>query len=277
MSASTRNNVNRHESIPDVKNQIDIQIGLVGDAQVGKTSLMVKYVQNIFDNEYTQTLGVNFLKKKIKLKQTEIVFSLMDLGGQSEFINMLPLAAVGSSVIIFLFDLTRPKTLKSIKDWYRQSKGLNDLAIPILVGTKFDLFYTMDMKYQEDISLVAIEYSQAMNAPLIFCSTAKSIHIQKIFKIALAKIFNLTLTIDEIKSPGDPLLIYTERANETTLSRSNSHTNNSSSNAKYLRRKSSHNYKSHSSNGTKYNNINNASLSASPVPIKTSYNRYHGP
>ncbi|KAK5780546.1 Ras family GTPase TEM1 PWA37_003179 [Arxiozyma heterogenica] len=275
MSPSTRNNVSRHDPIPDVKNQIDIQIGLVGDAQVGKTSLMVKYVQNIFDNEYTQTLGVNFLKKKIKLKQTEIVFSLMDLGGQSEFINMLPLAAVGSSVIIFLFDLTRPKTLKSIKDWYRQSKGLNDLAIPILVGTKFDLFYTMDMKYQKDISLVAMEYSQAMDAPLIFCSTARSIHIQKIFKIALAKIFNLTLTIDEIKTPGDPLLIYSERANDTTLTRNNSHTNNSSSDTANLRRKTSRNYNSHNRNGANYNNINNAPLSASPVPIRTSYNHHH--
>lgn len=275
MPPSTRNNVSRHDPIPNVKNQIDIQIGLVGDAQVGKTSLMVKYVQNIFDNEYTQTLGVNFLKKKIKLKQTEIVFSLMDLGGQSEFINMLPLAAVGSSVLIFLFDLTRPKTLKSIKDWYRQSKGLNDLAIPILVGTKFDLFYTMDMKYQKDISLVAMEYSQAMDAPLIFCSTARSIHIQKIFKIALAKIFNLTLTIDEIKTPGDPLLIYSERANDTTLNRNNSHTNNSSSDTANLRKKTSRNYSSHNRNGANYNNINNAPLSASPVPIRTSYNYYH--
>ena len=69
-----------HEPIPDVRNQVDLQIGLVGDAQVGKTSLMVKYVQNIFDEEYTQTLGVNFLKRKVKLHSTDIVFSLMDLG-----------------------------------------------------------------------------------------------------------------------------------------------------------------------------------------------------
>ena len=275
MSPSIRNNINRHDPIPDVKNQIDIQIGLVGDAQVGKTSLMVKYVQNIFDNEYTQTLGVNFLKKKIKLKQTEIVFSLMDLGGQSEFINMLPLAAVGSSVIIFLFDLARPKTLKSIKDWYRQSKGLNDLAIPILVGTKFDLFYTMDTKYQKEISLIAMEYSQAMDAPLVFCSTAKSIHIQKIFKIALAKIFNLTLTIDEIKTPGDPLLMYTDRANGAILNRSKGHANNSSSDKINLRRKNSHNYNSHRNNDNNSNHVNNTSLFALPISIRSSYNHQH--
>lgn len=53
-----------NNSIPAVRNQVEVQVGLVGDAQVGKTSLMVKYVQNIYDKEYTQTLGVNFLKRK---------------------------------------------------------------------------------------------------------------------------------------------------------------------------------------------------------------------
>ncbi|CAB4257016.1 Ras family GTPase TEM1 [Maudiozyma barnettii] len=200
--------------VPDVKNQVEIQVGLVGDAQVGKTSLMVKYVQNIFDEEYTQTLGVNFLKRKINLRSTDIVFSLMDLGGQREFINMLPLASVGSSAIIFLFDLTRPETLDSVKEWYRQVYGLNNLAIPILVGTKYDLFIDMDKEYQKQISNTVLEYAQVMNAPIVFSSTAKSINIQKIFKIALSKIFNLTLTIPEITRTGDPLLIYRKFGNQ---------------------------------------------------------------
>lgn len=199
--------------IPDIKSQVDIQVGLVGDAQVGKTSLMVKYVKNVFDDEYTQTLGVNFLKRKVSLHSTDIVFSLMDLGGQREFINMLPLAAVGSSVVIFLFDLTKPKTLVSLKEWYRQVSGLNPLAVPILVGTKYDLFIDTDLEYQREISKTAMEYAQVMDAPLVFSSTAKSINVQKIFKIALAKIFNLTLTVPEIKEIGDPLLMYKSLGN----------------------------------------------------------------
>lgn len=219
----------KHKQIPDVKNQVEIQVGLVGDAQVGKTSLMVKYVQNIFDEEYTQTLGVNFLKRKINLRSTDIIFSLMDLGGQREFINMLPLASVGSSAIIFLFDLTRPETLDSVKEWYRQVYGLNDLAIPILVGTKYDLFIDMDPEYQKQINKTAREYSHVMNAPLVFSSTAKSINIQKIFKIALSKIFNLTLTIPEITHTGDPLLIYRDVGNQNKNMHSKSRTPSSSS------------------------------------------------
>ena len=149
----------------------------------------------------------------MKLHSTDIVFSLMDLGGQKEFINMLPIAAVGSSVIVFLFDLTRPETLNSIKDWYRQVKGLNDIAIPILVGTKYDLLINLSAEYQEQISTAAIDYANVMDAPLIFCSTAESINVQKIFKIALAKIFNLTLVVPEIRDIGDPLLLYKELGN----------------------------------------------------------------
>lgn len=52
--------------------------------QVGKTTLMVKYVENKFDEDYIQTLGVNFMEKSITLRNTEITFSIWDLGGQSE-------------------------------------------------------------------------------------------------------------------------------------------------------------------------------------------------
>ena len=204
-----------HQGLLKARNQVEVQVGLVGDAQVGKTSLMVKYVQNVFDEEYTQTLGVNFLKRKVSIRSTDIIFSIMDLGGQREFINMLPIASVGSSAIVFLFDLTRPETLNSVKEWYRQANGLNEVAVPILVGTKYDLFVDLNQSFQDQVSRTSMEYAQIMNAPLIFCSTAKSINVQKIFKIALSKIFNLTLTIPEINEIGDPLLIYKASGNRS--------------------------------------------------------------
>lgn len=189
-------------------NKVELQVGMVGDAEVGKTSLMVKYVQDIYNNEYTQTLGVNFLKKKVHLGSTEIIFSIFDLGGQKEFVNMLPLTSVGSCCVIFLFDLTRPKTLTSVREWFRQSHGLNADSLAILVGTKYDLFIDMDTEYQERISRTAMKYAQVMNAPLVFSSSACSINVQKIFKIIISKIFGLTLTVPEINEIGDPLLIY---------------------------------------------------------------------
>ena len=54
---------------------------MVGDAQTGKTSLMVKYVEGSFDEDYIQTLGVNFMEKTVSIRNANITFSIWDLGG----------------------------------------------------------------------------------------------------------------------------------------------------------------------------------------------------
>ena len=129
-----------------------IKVGMVGDAQIGKTSLMVKYVEGSWDEDYIQTLGVNFMEKTISIRNTEITFSIWDLGGQREFVNMLPLVCNDAVAILFMFDLTRKSTLNSVKEWYRQGRGFNRTAIPVLVGTKYDSFVGLPQAEQEEIS-----------------------------------------------------------------------------------------------------------------------------
>lgn len=81
-------------------------MGIIGDAQIGKTSLMIKYAEGAYDTEYIQTLGreydvhlflkkkkkfncklflgVNFMEKTILIRKTEITFSIWDLGGKTK-------------------------------------------------------------------------------------------------------------------------------------------------------------------------------------------------
>lgn len=195
------------------KTTFKLKVGLIGDAQVGKTTLMCKYVNSAFDDEYIQTLGIHHLQKKETLKYSNILFTINDLGGQGEFINMLPIVSEGAVAMIYLFDLTQPESLNSIKEWYRQSKGLNEKAISLLVGTKYDLFLDLNPEYQTNISQIATLYSEAMNAPLVFTSTAASINVKIIFKIIVAKAFGLDLAVPEITQIGDPLLIYKKLGN----------------------------------------------------------------
>ncbi|MCJ1290700.1 septum-promoting GTP-binding protein 1 [Xylographa carneopallida] len=190
------------------QSSVVIKVGMVGDAQIGKTSLMVKYVEGSWDEDYIQTLGVNFMEKTISIRNTEITFSIWDLGGQREFVNMLPLVCNDAVAILFMFDLTRKSTLNSIKEWYRQGRGFNKTAIPFLVGTKYDHFVNFPREDQEEISNQARRFAKAMRASLIFSSTSHSINVQKIFKIVLSKAFDLKCTIPEIENIGEPLLIY---------------------------------------------------------------------
>lgn len=189
-------------------NSVSLKVGMIGDAQIGKTSLMVKYVEGTFDEDYIQTLGVNFMEKVVRIKNTEITFSIWDLGGQREFVNMLPLVSNEAVAILFMFDLTRKSTLNSIKEWYRQARGFNKTAIPFLVGTKYDAFLDLPDEDKEEISKQAKRFAKAMRASLIFCSTSHSVNVQKIFKIVLSKAFDLKLTIPELTNIGEPLLIY---------------------------------------------------------------------
>jgi len=83
---------------------------MVGDSQIGKTSLMVKYVEGSFDEDYIQTLGsplllrrqpvnsadtdtveigVNFMEKTISVRKTTITFSIWDLGGLSVLLLLM--------------------------------------------------------------------------------------------------------------------------------------------------------------------------------------------
>eukprot|EP01124_Arcella_intermedia_P025062 TRINITY_DN43_c0_g1_i1.p1 TRINITY_DN43_c0_g1~~TRINITY_DN43_c0_g1_i1.p1 ORF type:complete len:225 (+),score=20.54 TRINITY_DN43_c0_g1_i1:58-675(+) len=190
------------------KNNVVLKVGMVGDASVGKTSLMVKYIENSFDEDYIQTLGVNFMEKTVKVKGTEITFSVWDLGGAREFVNLLPLVCNDASAILFMFDLSRQPTLNSIRDWYRQARGFNQTAMAILIGTKFDIFAKQDQEYQNEVLTMARKFAKSMHAPLIFCSSAYSINVKKIFKIVLAKAFDLKCNVPEITQPGEPIIEY---------------------------------------------------------------------
>ncbi|KAG5416705.1 TEM1 [Candida metapsilosis] len=192
----------------DQNNQVALKIGLIGDSQIGKTSLMVKYVEGSFDEDYIQTLGVNFMDKRIQIRNITIMFSIWDLGGQKEFINMLPLVSNDAVAILFMFDLTRKSTLNSIKEWYRQVRGFNKTAIPFLIGTKYDQFIDLSFQDQIEITQQAKKFGAAMKAPVIFCSTSHSINVQKIFKIILSKAFDLKLNLEEIVNVGEPILIF---------------------------------------------------------------------
>ena len=92
------------------------------------------------------------MEKTISIRNTEITFSIWDLGGQREFVNMLPLVCNDAVAILFMFDLTRKSTLNSIKEWYRQGRGFNKTAIPFLIGTKYDHFINFPREDQEEIS-----------------------------------------------------------------------------------------------------------------------------
>ena len=157
---------------------------------------------------HRQTLGVVPLEKKIILRNTEVNFSIWDLGGQREFLSMLPLVCNEAAAIFFMFDLSNKDSLSSVKEWYRQARGLNRSAAAFLVGTKYDQFLRLSEEKQAEIDKQARKYAKAMKASVVFTSSTHSVNVQSLFKVVLAKVFGLRCTLDQIDTVGEPLLIF---------------------------------------------------------------------
>lgn len=65
------------------------------------------------------------------------------------------------------------------------------------------------------MTLQARRFAKAMKAPLIFCSASHAINIHKIFKVVLAKVFDLKCTVQQITDIGDPIIEYEQSATAT--------------------------------------------------------------
>eukprot|EP00954_Amorphochlora_amoebiformis_P018755 1328216-Amorphochlora_amoeboformis.AAC.3 len=65
---------------------------------------------------------------------------------------MMPLVCNEAVALFFMFDLSRPATLASIRQWYMEARKLNKRAIPFLIGTKFDIFSSMQQSHKEEMT-----------------------------------------------------------------------------------------------------------------------------
>jgi len=190
------------------KKHATVKVGMLGDPAVGKTSLATKYVENEYKEDYIQTLGVLPQEKTVELKNTSITFNVFDLGGDEQFLSMLPMVCNDAVAIMFVFDLTRIATLKNLRNWYTQARVLNKTAHTFLIGTKYDAFAEMKAEDKDEVTKQAIKVAGAMKAPLVFCSAAVGINVQAIFKIIISKVFNVKVNVKQFLKVGEPIIMY---------------------------------------------------------------------
>jgi len=124
---------------------IDYQfkIIIVGDPNVGKTSLILRYTNNAFRRSYVPTLGVHVTDKIFKVEDSVIQLTLWDIGGQVKFETMRQQFYRGSDAVFLVFDLTRIETFNSIPKWFSdvlaQLKSSSDTLTGFIIGNKNDL------------------------------------------------------------------------------------------------------------------------------------------
>ena len=134
-----------------------LKLIIVGDYKVGKTSLIFRFVKNLFKESYHSTVGVDISKKNIELaKNTKINFAIWDIGGQ--ITQMSPYRKrfyEGANAAFLVIDRTKQDSLESIQKWYNEiSRFIGKKINIIIIGNKSDLDDKIVIS-EEDIKKIA--------------------------------------------------------------------------------------------------------------------------
>lgn len=190
------------------EDSVSVKVALIGSAMVGKTSLMVKYCKGAFSEDYIATLGVQFLEREVVIKGNKVNIVIWDIGGQTNFMDMLPFCCDAAHAMIFMFDLSQPGSLTALRDWYKAAWQCNNTARLFLVGTKFDKYYELSDLEKSQITARAKKMASAIGAPLVYCSSTASINIKKLFQIVLGSVFGLKTKVEPCDDPTKPVIFF---------------------------------------------------------------------
>lgn len=113
---------------------------LLGEAAVGKSSLVLRFVNNDFQENKEPTIGAAFLTQKCNLPTRTIKFEIWDTAGQERFASLAPMYYRNAQAALVVYDLTKPTSLIKAKHWVAELQRQASPGIVIaLVGNKLDL------------------------------------------------------------------------------------------------------------------------------------------
>ncbi len=114
---------------------------IVGNHEVGKTSLIRQFVERKFSRDYRATIGLNIFAHNFDFQGNELSVQLWDIGAQQYFKRFRRIYYNGAEAAFIVFDITNRESFEEVKDWFKELNELIDESdIPIiLVGNKDDL------------------------------------------------------------------------------------------------------------------------------------------
>ncbi|OHT14072.1 Ras-related protein Rab-5B [Tritrichomonas foetus] len=123
----------------------EFKVVLIGDAYVGKTSIINRFYRDTFNSEEPPTIAAAYLQIPVKVNQQTAKLNIWDTAGHERFHCIVPLYARTADVLIVVFDITNSKTYQNAKVWFTNlSEEIGKTQISFLVGNKADLDSSKD-------------------------------------------------------------------------------------------------------------------------------------
>jgi len=121
--------------------QFQFKLVLLGESAVGKSSLVLRFVKDQFEDYRESTIGAAFLTQTVQLEdQTTIKFEIWDTAGQERYKSLAPMYYRNANCAVVVYDITQPTSFEKAKTWIRELQRQADPSIVIaLCGNKSDL------------------------------------------------------------------------------------------------------------------------------------------
>ena len=158
----------------------------LGETSVGKTSLLIRFTDDIFDEEKgVPTLGVDVRYKYIILEEKKIRLDIWDTAGQERFKNITKNYLHGANGIIFVFDVTNKDSFVKLKSWLNDAQvNVSTETEMIIVGNKIDLIEKRQIKFA-----TLKEFGDKHNIDVFEVSAKTGEGVEEIFSVLTKKLF----------------------------------------------------------------------------------------
>ena len=156
------------------------KILLLGDAGVGKSSIILRYTKNEFNASMVSSIGVDFKTKDIIVNDKKVKLQLWDTAGHERFRTITTSYYRGAHGIATVFDLSERESFEHVEKWLEEiNKYAKENVMRFLIGNKSDLVDKRQVTYEEVRAL-----ANRLNIYYVETSAKNNINISDFFQIA---------------------------------------------------------------------------------------------
>ncbi len=186
MKSEEENKTNLNNNSSTFEYEYLFKILLIGNSNVGKSSLFLRFVDEIWKENFVPTIGVDFKIKSIKIDNKTIKLQIWDTAGQERFRSILSSYYKGANGILLLYDITNVNSFKNLSNWLIDiEKNSSKDVKKILIGNKCDLNELRKIPINK-----GKEFADTYNMKFIETSAKNNVNINECFNILGKELLN---------------------------------------------------------------------------------------